>query len=222
MTLIVATARRRTAINGLHIVVDGSSVTTANYGNIGTLDVHLMMHEPLASSGATHIGLGVGGETWLDMAAAGAEVDAAFDPGRVNVLVTYETSNSLASGRTAAQVLGDITAYTAGRKAAHPEWLIVWIESLPYGGSSAWATLNADKIAIDAAIQADPLTYGFDAFAATRTHPAFDHDGTTTVAFTDYAAYWHETGVPYAHPTDEGKAVIAPGIAQAVADLAGL
>lgn len=224
MLLAALGSARRRSSPAVNIVVDGNSISAGSYSTVGTLDVHIANTPPWDSCPAslTHSGHAVSGASWIDMLGHGAEVDAAYDPDRVNVLVAWETINSLADGRSAAQVLTDLTAYTSARKATRPGWRILHVETIPYGGSGAWATFNANMATVDAAVRAEPAAYGFDATVSPRVAPAFDHDGTTSGPFAAYASYWHETGVPYIHPTDAGKAVITPAIAQAVADLAGL
>lgn len=223
MTLLGAVgARRRSSVRPLNIVVDGNSISDNYYTTIGTFDNHLMMYEPLLSSGATHSCHALSGHSWAQMLTHGAGVDADYVDGATNVLILWETINSLYDGLGVAQVLSDIATYTAARRAAHPDWLILHVETIPYGGSSTYAQMNADMFTIDATVRDNLATYGIDASVNLRTHPAFDHDGTTAAPFQAYASFWNETSVRYVHPTDDGKAVLAPIIATAVGTLAGL
>lgn len=215
--LIVAAARRREP-PAVNLVVDGNSISANFYTSIGTLDEHLMLVEPLASSDATHSCHAVSGASWADMLSHGAAVDADYDPERINVLYIMEDVNSLYDGRSFAQITADIQAYTSARRAAHPDWIIVHGQSVPFGGSAAWADENVIMAQLAAAIEADPGSYGIDATVSFRDRPEFDHDGSAPGPFQAYPAVWWETGPYWVHLTDYGKSLITPDIVAAIYD----
>lgn len=220
----VATARRRSRVN---LVVDGNSISANYYTSIGTMDEHLILQDPLTWATVSHSCFAVSGDRWTEMVAEhGTLVDAAYDEtdGVTNVLVAWETTNQVtASTATVTTCLTKIAEYTTARRAAHDGWIILYVGTLPCGGGAAYADENNNLLTVDAAVEADPASYGLDAFVDLRVHPAFDHDGTTAAAFDAYPTFWEETedAEPryFLHPRDPGKAVIAPIIAAAIADL---
>lgn len=219
----LGSARRRGSPPTINFVVDGNSISTAAYSELGTLDNHLMLTEPLASSGATHSCRAVSGHSWAHMLAThGPLVDTDWDADAdVNILVCWETRNSIVLGDLPSKVLTDISSYTTARKALNP-WLILYVSTIPTGGSAAYVQTNQGMSAVDSIVAGNLAGYGFDAYVNLRVHPAFDHDGSTLPPFESYPTFWHETGLPYTHPRDPGKAILTPLISAAVADLAGL
>ncbi len=193
----------------INLVVDGNSIFGPNYTSVGTFDMHMMSVGSLASSGATHAGVAVGGGSWADLISkAAATVDPLWEADATNVLVVMETINSLADGTPVATIKAQIEAYLDGRLSLHP-WRVIYCRTVPYGGSGAWATFNANMTEIDDWVQTNAASLGVDAVVDFRTMPVFDHDGTTSGPFETYNAQWQENAVPFVHPLDVPKAGMA-------------
>lgn len=223
MTLLLAAAlgqQQAPARKPLNLVVDGNSISANHYTSIGTMDKHIWRYLADLPAGSTHSCYAVSGHTWGDMIAThGAQVDAAWREGYTNVLVAWETTNSVwGLTGTVESVKADIKAYMDARLAAHP-WLTVTAQTLPRGGSTSASVIqrNNDCFAIDAAVAADPGYYGFAKVAQVRTgHVEFNHDGTDPTQFSERQELWNETAFPWIHPTDAGKAIFVPDIAAEV------
>lgn len=193
----------------VNLVVDGNSIFANFYTSVGAFDAHLMNIEPLASSNATHASVAVSGASWADLISkAAATVDPLWGEGSTNVLVVGETINSLYDGASVATVKAQIEAYLDARLALHP-WRVIYCRTVPYGGSGAWATFNANMVEIDDWVQANAATLGVEIVVDFRTMPVFDHDGTTSPPFEAYNDQWQENAVPFVHPLDIPKAGMA-------------
>lgn len=226
MTLIATGAmRRRRPL--LNLVVDGNSISTSLSSTRGTLDKHIIIHEPVASYAPKITScFAVSGHLWSRMDAQdGALVDAAWVDGALNVLVAWETTNSIVFGpivagytRPVEQTLAALKTYMAHRREAHPGWKIIHVETLPYGGRPADALKNEQLLAVDMAVRGNMSEYQVDASVNLRQHPAFAHDGTAAAPFEAYPTFWHEGSTPYLHPKTAGKDALTAYIAEAIGE----
>ena len=83
---------------------------------------------PMLCESATLTALSAVDATWQTM--LNDDIDTLFDPEAANVLFITETTNSVQT-RTFAEIVEDVAAYTTARRAAHPEWRIVLITTMP-------------------------------------------------------------------------------------------
>lgn len=112
---------------------------------------------------------GVSGESWrkmngLDGGGGAALTDAAWVDGKVNVLLAWEGTNSLVSGRTPEWAISDATDYIAARRALHPGWKIIVGTVAPRQVSTQAGTdsLNASIDAYNTLLRAQYLSMGAD------------------------------------------------------------
>lgn len=226
----------------VNIVVDGNSITN-DFQATGLDDLIRARLDTLGlRNGATITtggGLGINGQTWRDATASNADLLAAWQPGKTNVLIAGETTNSILTfGATVAQTIADATAYLAA--AAARSWIILLWGSIP-GGRADEASMpgqaqrNRDMIAVDQHMASHYREMGAHGYISPRAGcPMFDHDGSDPARFAAYQAAWNEappwsTGQGgWVHPKDgdwptasapgTGKRAIAAGIATAVTD----
>lgn len=211
----------------LSMTFDGNSISA---GNNTPEPLLYYVVEYLNSIGALNSAnvhtVAIGGQRWVEMSAAHADVDAAWEPSRTNVLIAGEDCNSVfQGGKSTAQVLQDTRDYYAVVKAAHPGWKILMWGNLPRGGLSSDAANNDSLIALNDYWRNNWQAEGIDGWVDMRTIPQYDHDGTTTEAFTAYADAWSETAPAFVHPLEgtyadnTGARAIARKIAIAMIDL---
>jgi hypothetical protein len=148
------------------------------------------------------------------MASAASDVDAAYDPGKTNVLVVSETTNSVfGDGKTAAATITDYLTYINGRLAAHPWEYVVMFGTIPRGGQAGDATNNARLLEVDALVQADLAAHHLDAFFGFRDLSPFYQDGTTRAGFMASTTTCYESTAPYIHPIGTARELMASRVA---------
>lgn len=207
--------------NPVNVVVDGNSITTSSYSTVGTFDNHLMTVEPLKSSGATHAGYGAGGHTWRHMIdglsgnSAASQVDAAWVDGAENVLVLWEHTNSARGTASVSTIVADMEEYITGRTTLHP-WHVIVINSTPQGGSSSWASTNAELAELDQWTRDNATRLGYEVVEP-RTLDVFNYSGNEPEPFLAVESWaWHEKGSGWIHPLDEPKLQVAELVVKAM------
>jgi hypothetical protein len=210
----------------LRLVVDGNSFTTgvgapggssAAPGGSGLATALRASAYGARFAGYTNIG--ISGQSWQQMLADKADLDAALALGPC-VLVLVEGSNNVFNdGRTAAQTMEDLAAYTAYARSVQPAIKIVAMGTVPryghvsstaqtvYGtGSAGIVAMNQAMADVNAAIEANPALYGVDLFVPVRgagSPFAFSDWGNQAPYISSHAYYDDVThpgsdiGVPY-------------------------
>lgn len=243
MTLIAATGRRRyghptlgdyytigtsrrlnLTAGTVNLVVDGNSIMTSAFSAVGAFDASLRLLDPLASTVDTSTSVAISGQTWTDMAANHADLDAAWVDGATNILYIGETRNQIVvdyetNGITNYETLvarckAAIEEFLTSVRAVHPGWAVIIGGTLPSGGSTAarYVVENAAFVEVDQWIYENVDTLSIYAFVGFRNHPAFDHDGTAPEPFQAYPSFWQETSVRWTHPKDPGKEIMAQNV----------
>jgi len=142
---------------------------------------------PLVGSGVNVGSHGVTGWTWRNMngldGGSSTEVDNGFVAGKKNILVAWETTNTI-TGRTVAQTYADAKQYITARLTAHPWHSVVIITGLPRSGlpwttQSDVTTGNLNLVAADDLFRNNYRAIGITALVDTRTPKS-------PFAFTDY------------------------------------
>lgn len=114
----------------IHVHVDANSLF-ANWiapgietvGNLGAT---------IKATGATSSNTAIPGQSWDDMRIRADDVDAAYVPGKTNVLITGETTNQIFNaGSTSAETIAKANQYIIDRKSAHPDWIILLVGTIP-------------------------------------------------------------------------------------------
>lgn len=227
----------------VNIVFDGDSITDdfLATGMDTLVSERLTMLGKLNGASISNSGgLGVPGQTWADMRTTSADLAAAWIPGKTNVLVAGETTNSVFNtGRSAAQTISDASAYIAMAAGMHP-WIILLWGTIPRGHAdeatyAGEAANNTTLISVDTYMQANYTTIGAHGYADVRSGtPMFDHNGSNAASFVAYQSYWNEappnvsswSTLGWVHPKDgvfpvgstpgTGKRAIAAKIATAI------
>ena len=191
--------------SGVNVYFNGNSIVYGSYLPSQTYAPPEVMSTlaPLASAGLSVANLGHSGYRWEDLTPM-TDADAAFVPGKTNVLLAMENANSLGSGDTAAQCIAAARAYVAARLAAHPSVRLVIVTSIPY---RADPTLNATMLTVNAAFLANYRAWGCAACVDLRA-PGSPFNNFSTYSAAEYAA----TGIYTSdsmHPNTAGAAIIA-------------
>jgi hypothetical protein len=150
-------------------------------------------------SGAIVLNRGHGGYTYAQLEPLAAdEVDAAFLPGRTNVMILWETTNTVTFGATPAANASAAQSYIQNRLAVHPSWIIVIMTTIPrQGGATGQAaidTLNANLLAADALIKSGYRAWGAKALIDVRQPGSpFRLSTFTTADFAKDIHLWNTT-----------------------------
>lgn len=125
----------------------------------------------------------IGGTTYTDRAASVAgRVDYWASTYRRCVLIDDGGYEELKNGLNAAAILAQKAAYTAARRATGQYDLIVGTTVTP--STNYWsAGQEAVRVAVNAALLADPQLYGYDLVANTAGHPNLADPANTTYYF---------------------------------------
>lgn len=244
MTLLLTLGRRRPSLTDgfyvtgegksidltgvVNLVVDGNSIMGDFYTSLGGFHGNLQQYEPLASAVDTDANVAISGQTWVGMTTTKSDVDAAWVEGATNILFLGETVNYIIlqwqNGETdpAAAALAcrsAITGYLSAVRSIHPGWCVIIGGTTPLGGlnTAEYQMQNAAIALVDAWVAANVNALDLHAFIGYRNHAGFDHDGTTTAAFTDHQSLWYETTPRFLHPTDAGKNLMAQNVNSVVA-----
>lgn len=206
--------------DALNIVCDGSSLTQGIGSSPGkSYPEVLATLAPLVGTDATVTNVGIGGQTWRMMAGLDggsfADIDSAFVVGKRNVLIAWETTNSITGGRTVAQAIGDMEGYLA---ACLPEWEVVLVTSLPrqYGASDP---RHDSLMEVDTYCRSNYRRLGVTALVdVRRAGGPFAFDGKSDADFARTQHLWYETENRI-HLRDAGYAVIAGWMAAQIRQL---
>lgn len=114
-------------------------------------------------SGANSGNVSVPGQTWADMIKNATDIDGLYVPGKKNILVIGETTNSIYNeGASVEKTVSDAKAYIATRRAAHKWEKIILCGTIPRADKSSQAenrALNQKLIEVDARLRADTSLY---------------------------------------------------------------
>lgn len=211
----------------VNIVCDGNSLMYgqgASYvgGVRQNAIVQASQLPPLAGTGTLIPSVAISGQTWAQMASAASDVDGAWVDGKTNVLLLWETTNAICSqysNQTPAQCLNAIRNYVTARRAARP-WIIACLTTIPreYGfavnDQATRDAKNADMLTVDAALKANPGSYGLDrVIDARRAGSPFAFSSFTGADFDAAGNIWQEAAGQRVHLNDAGYAIVAAMIA---------
>lgn len=181
--------------------------------------------------GATSRNVAIPGQTWDNMRLNLADVVAAFDPAKANVLVCGETRNWVAStaGATAEQAADQAKRYISAAQAAVGERYgkgfdrVVLCGTIPNStfGDEPWKTdvpgFNRVLIGVDSYARAHYREMGADAFADFRANTQwFGGDGTSKPGFAQSQATVLERveSGEWVHPIGAAREAFAAVIAE--------
>lgn len=208
--------------SSVRVVWDGNSLVYGVGATSGqTLPVQVSALAPMSGSGATYSNHGISGQTWSAMLSA-ADIDGAWQAGKINVLVCWETTNTVCNtpGLSSAQTIDGIAAYIAARRAAHP-WIIVGITTIPRETSGLMTSqsererLNGIMVEVDSAMKSGQLD--FDAVVDVRQPGSpFALAGYSTADFDGSGWIWAELSPNRVHLLNAGYAIVAGYVADAL------
>lgn len=114
-------------------------------------------------SGANSGNVSIPGQTWADMIKNATDIDGLYVPGKKNILVIGETTNSIYNeGASVEKTVSDAKAYIAARRAAHKWEKIILCGTIPRADKSSQAenrSLNQRLLEVDALLRADTSLY---------------------------------------------------------------
>lgn len=187
----------------------------------------------IKAAGTTSSNTAIPGQSWDDMRLRADDVDASYRPGKTNVLITGETTNQIYNaGSTAEQAIQKAQQYISARKAAHPDWIILLVGTIPRA-DLATAELNREAnqklLEVDAYQKENLSDMGVHGFVDVRAFApewyALRSDG-TTAAFMDSPAtcnvYAGQAGPDMVHPINAPRTAFANAIAEGLAKLPGI
>lgn len=187
----------RRPTSDFNIVHDGNSLTAGIDMTMGmTMPQQVARSAPITGSGAALSSKTNSGWTWLQMQSQdGAAVDAAWVSGKTNILVIWETTNSLATGRTVQQAYDDAKAYITARRAANP-WIIIVLTTIPRQNhpdaqQANNDLFNANLLAVDALMKSQVADLGADYILdVRRAGSPFAFTAYTPADFNAIQQYW--------------------------------
>lgn len=176
-------------------------------------------YSPLYGTGMTVSNVAISGQTWANM----LTTRPSFVAGKRNILIAWEGTNSITTGRTVSQALSDAADYCAAIHADNAEWEIMTGTCIPRQGgySTSFASVAALNLALDdynAQLLAGYAGLGFIACADVRAAGSpfamggdYTSAGFAAVNTRAGAALWLETTSPEAaiHMTDAGDAILS-------------
>lgn len=114
-------------------------------------------------SGANSGNVSIPGQTWADMIKNATDIDGLYVPGKKNILVIGETTNSIYNeGVSVEKTVSDAKAYIATRRAAHKWEKIILCGTIPRADKSSQAenrSLNQRLLEVDARLRSDTSLY---------------------------------------------------------------
>ncbi len=220
---ILRTGKVRLAIDWsqAHIIFDGDSLMASHASSVGNRIPGRVVAYPPVSGASTSSMLAIGGQTTQDMIDSAADVDAAFNPARTNVLITFAGTNGMLDG--ASMQADRMRTYIAARQAANPGLIVVLGGLIPRYETSAISVdeRNNRMVAYNAMCRANWRTWGASAFFDTRPPGGpFDLPDWTLGSFTraETLPLWStaDTAGVYTHLSDVGAAYVARQISDAL------
>lgn len=223
-----APAPRLAMGQNVHVHIDANSLFAKwiadGIENVGQLKT------AISGAGATASNTAVPGQTWDDMRLRADDTDAAYRPGKTNVLITGETTNQIYNGlSTVEQTIQKAQQYISARKAAHPDWIILLVGTIP---RADLATPELNRAANQKMVEVDTYqknnlsdmgVHGFaDVRAAAPEFFALRADG-QTAPFMDSPAtcnvYSGQSSPDMVHPINAPRTAFADAIAAGLAQL---
>lgn len=213
----------------VNVVADGNSLMVREDGG-GTMMYKTTIKAPIFGSRATFTNVGVDGQTTRQMngldGGSVTDVDAAWVSGKINVLVIWEGTNSIAGGRTATQAATDLSDYITARQAVHTWNYVVVVNTIQrQGGLPDGATLTNLNIALadyNTYLATNRVAMGISVIANVRpTGGPFDFTTYTDAGFgaAASASLWYDTSPNRLHLNDAGYEVISNYLVTAIKTL---
>jgi len=210
--ILSGAARMKYSGVGTNIVFDGNSLVYGYQASSSAKSMPSQMAALPPLNGAVQVSnIGVSGQNITQMRSRGAaQADARYAAGKKNILLAWEGTNTICNtgsgaGKTGLAAAADMVAYVQDRLAAHPDWFIVMMTTLPRFGLDAWSIAdgNAHLQAYDDYLRANWRAMGCKALVDVRAGGVFVYTGTTMDP--KMAPYMAET----IHCNDTGYGLVA-------------
>lgn len=157
----------------VNVVMDGNSIVygyrAPGPGTRISDNLASQAFSPLYGQGITVGNVAISGQTWANM----LTTRPTFAAGKRNICIAWEGTNSVTTGRTAAQAIEDAAAYCAALHGDNPAWEIITGTCIPrQGGYStsfeSVAALNAELDAYNTRLKSQFASVGFVAVCDVR------------------------------------------------------
>lgn len=203
-----------------NIVFDGNSLVAGNVmASPSTQNIAAQLTPMAPLNGAVTVtNIGVGGQTIANMRSRGAQyADGHYVVGKKNVLIVWEGTNSICNTTMTGQAAGDaMAAYCADRLAAHPDWIIVLMTTIPRfdvsSGTWSVAQANAELLKYDAYLKANWRAMGAKKVVDVRAAGLFVYPPGATSMPSAMSPYMLEN----IHYNPAGGAILAGYVADAL------
>jgi hypothetical protein len=138
----------------INLVADGNSITDGGQDGAGSVDgVPGQVFTTLAPfTSHTQVNVAIGGQNTGAMTSSFADVNAAFVPGKFNILFAQEQTNSISTGSSPSVAVDELMGYCALMKAQRA-WDLVVVATAPpawRGDSFTQAENDAYNASVDA------------------------------------------------------------------------
>jgi lysophospholipase L1-like esterase len=215
--------RLRYTSDKVNVVFDGNSLVRGDGSTNGqNLVTQVSALAPLNGQLVVP-NLGIDGQTIAQMRSGSSDVEASWVPGKTNVLVVWEGTNSINYGASSDDGTGafnDMAAYCADRLALHP-WKLVMMTTLPrynLGATQAQVdTFNAKLVKYSSLLLANYKSIGAVAIVDVRQagSPWIFPDYTlSTFESATALPYWANEGAgKHIHLNNAGYGVVARMVA---------
>ncbi|QJE03052.1 SGNH/GDSL hydrolase family protein [Massilia forsythiae] len=208
--VLSSSAFQRYSGAGVNVVFDGNSLVAGFQASSQAKSTPSQMAALPPLSGAVSVtNIGVSGQTINQMRGRGSQyADGAYVAGKKNILLAWEGTNTVCnngSAKTGLAAAADMASYVKERLAAHPDWVIVMMTTLPRFGIEAWSIPdgNAQLQAYDDYLRANWRAMGCKGLVDVRARGVFTYTGPTMSAV--MSPYMAET----IHCNDLGYGLIA-------------
>lgn len=195
----------------VNIVFDGNSLVagTGASGSSTYLPAQLAALAPLNGAVAM-ANKGNPGDNITDMRNRGAATDATYVSGKKNILFSWEGTNTICrdnsgAGKSGLDAIADLKLWTNERLAAHSDWQIIHMTTIPRFAVNTWGTdgANAQMQIYDDYLRNNWRSMGAKGLVDTRSSGIFTY--TTNGPNGTLAPYMAEA----IHCNDAGYALIA-------------
>jgi hypothetical protein len=205
--------------NNTKIIWDGNSLFAgigASSGAFNTPTQAMALHP--FNQVSSSVNLAISGQTWRQMngldGGSSADVDAAYDPTKKNILICWEGTNAIYNvGRTGIQAAQDAGDYIAARKTLFPDLLIVVLTTIPRRGNT---TLCNYLLEHDQYLKDNRQRLGIDLIIDIRQEiPLINFLGDSDPPFSATQSLWAESSF-WIHFNDYGYSLVSKAIADCI------
>jgi lysophospholipase L1-like esterase len=209
------------------VVCDGNSLTKGDFATSAAQSYPSVLATlpPISTNGTPVTNLGVSGQTAAQMLSSRVDVTAAYNAGKVCVLVAWELVNSIYNGRTPQQAVDDLLLYVSTVKSENPWHVAVctqppsYVNKLSDAGVLNQTTvdaMNADLNSANTKLRAQWAGTANRLIDMRYAGGPFDLANYTATTFDNTGLYHQEASGWRIHFNDSGYAAIAAIVANSL------